>query len=222
MWDHLKEKLEDTTALLLAGAAFLTISSKYRRALVKGWRGIRDRMKRGRRIDGTIAKLADMVHGIDARVSDMHYQLHPNGGNSLKDEVKRIGDNVGFLLEVHNLSYRVLPYPAFRCEADGKNSYVSEAYQQLLGLRDDADLSNLNWHGFIHQDDIEAYAHSFTLASQSHSNFRFSARFQRSKNHPLGRWMVEANRLQDGSYMGRLRPDDALAREIAEKNGWEE
>lgn len=217
----MREKLEAVGAVLGAMAAGLVALLKYRSQI--GWlsRRMIDRVRRGGRIADTVVRLDENLTHVSEVLAEMHYQLHPNGGGSLKDEVRAIREDVGFLLEVHNISYRVLPYPAFRCRADGRNTFVSEAYQRLLGLRSDVDLEAMNWMGYLHCADVESYCEAFRVASENESNFRRAVRFQSSQNEPVGRWMVEAHRLRDGSYIGRLRPDDELAREIADANGWE-
>lgn len=221
MWDYVKSHVEQVSGALLAILALVTVLGKYTSGLAKIGRWIKKIFKRGGNIEDALSEIQAAQTENAAKIQAVHYQLHPNGGGSLRDDVTAISAKIGFLLEVNSINYRSLPYPAFHCDSAGRNIAVSAAYQELLGLSSEEALSNLNWHGYIKVDDVADYFDAFKMASEGNSNFRHSARFRRSQEDQLGRWMVEAHRLNDGSYLGRFHPDDDLAREICKKNGWE-
>ena len=138
---------------------------------------------------------------------------------SIFSEIEDVKKDVSMLRAIDTRRFREENHPEFLCTKEGKNIRVSDAYLDLLGLNHLDDLVRINWQNFIHQDDFDGYFEGFKRASEGESNFKHSIRFINRDNKDVGEWSVDAKRV-NGHYLGRIKPLDSKASEIANSFGW--
>jgi PAS domain-containing protein len=95
--------------------------------------------------------------------SDVLKELKPNGGGSIKDQIKKIADNlnnvhltIDHLIKFSHTQLDLVPYAIWQSDSEGKNIFVNEAYKELFEV-DSESVKDYKWMSLIHVNDVDTY-----------------------------------------------------------------
>lgn len=126
-----------------------------------------------------VTTLAETHNGIVTKVEEIHKQVFPNGGGSLRDEIQAMGAE-------RHLEFYLNPQPMFDCNEQGQNVRVNRAYCDLFNITDPSEANRFNWVIFLNSEDRDAYVRDWTQAYTTKSTFSRKARFQDAGMNTLG------------------------------------
>lgn len=103
------------------------------------------------------------------------------------------------------LNFRMHELPAFECDRDGNNTRVSDSYLEMLGLRRESDLKNLDWRQFIHQDHADKYFTGFLTSAHSQSDYSATIEMLNSERESLGKKNVRIFCVTPNLFIGYIK-----------------
>lgn len=167
-----------------------------------------------------ISQINDTVGKMDIRLSKVEKEMMPNGGGSMKDQLKLIKAE----LDATNW---LTPRPTFRTTSSGINLYVNEAYCQLCGCSPE-ELLKLGWKSFVSDEDqADEFYTRWLLAAKSLSQFASKLKIQAKTGEYRGEWTIrirplgpiESTGQEDYLWNGNLYPSDDIAKTYAKSFG---
>lgn len=139
--------------------------------------------------------LPSLVKSMEA----ISYQISPNGGGSLRDAIDRsekalqehtqtlqsqnntltdlkttlasVKKDLGLATAIVRFQSDIATDATFQCLADGRNTYVSESYQRLLGVAE-RDLRDFGWKNYLAPDEAAAYIEDSQRCVRERRKFR--------------------------------------------------
>lgn len=168
-----------------------------------------------------VAQIFDNVNRLDTRLMKVEKEVTPNGGGSMKDQLKLIKAE----LDATNwLTIR----PTFRTTSSGMNLYVNEAYCQLCGCSPE-ELLKLGWKSFVSDEDqADEFYSRWLLASKTLSQFASKLKIQTKTGEYRGEWTIRlrplgpievADEAKEYLWHGNLYPSDDIAKAYAKQFG---
>lgn len=174
-----------------------------------------------RNVPVLVAQIFDNVNKLDSRLMKVEKEVSPNGGGSMKDQLKLIKAE----LDATNW---LTPRPTFRTTSSGMNLYVNEAYCQLCGCSPE-ELLKLGWKSFVSDEEqADEFYSRWLLASKSLSQFASKLKMQTKSGEYRGEWTVRlrplgpieaANTEIDYLWHGNLYPSDDTSKSYAKMFG---
>lgn len=168
-----------------------------------------------------VAQIHDNVNKIDVRLFKVEKEMSPNGGGSMKDQLKLIKAE----LDATNW---LTPRPTFRTTSSGINLYVNEAYCQLCGCAPE-ELLKLGWKSFVSDEDqADEFYNRWLLAAKNLSQFASKLKIQNKLGEYRGEWTIRirplgpiesTNLVEDYLWNGNLYPSDDIAKTYAKSFG---
>lgn len=205
----------------LIGTIF-AFSKKSRDWIKTKWNAFKARKAEKKNMPSLVAKIYDNVQQMDIRLIKVEHELSPNGGGSMKDQLRLIKAET----DANNwLTAR----PTFRTTSSGINVYVNEAYCNLCGCSSD-ELMKLGWKNFVEDaEQGDDFYDRWILASKSLSQFVGRLKIRSKAGEYRGEWLVrirplgpiESSDATDPEYMwhGVFHPYDSDAKAYAIAHG---
>lgn len=104
-------------------------------------------------------------------LSAIKYQLYPNGGNSLKDDVAKVLHNQSITRGTLDAMLYLDDIPTFKCDMDGNCFFVNAAWLHLLGFNNPDDAYGQGWLRTIHPPEKEKVRLEFQQAIVSETQY---------------------------------------------------
>ncbi len=101
----------------------------------------------------TLRRLEKMDTYCD-KVDQIHKELTPNGGSSIKDQINSITTAVAILAAKDRAQLELDKRPSFEADASGAYQWVNKAYCRLTGYSND-EIEQLGWKNLVHVEDRE-------------------------------------------------------------------
>lgn len=168
-----------------------------------------------------VAQIHDNVTKIDIRLIKVEKEMSPNGGGSMKDQLKLIKAE----LDATNW---LTPRPTFRTTSSGINLYVNEAYCQLCSCSPE-ELLKLGWKSFVaDEDQADEFYNRWLLAAKSLSQFASKLKIQSKLGEYRGEWTIRIRPIgpiestglvEDYLWNGNFYPSDEIAKSYAKTFG---
>lgn len=174
-----------------------------------------------RNMPSLVSKIHDNVNKLDVRLSAVEKEMKPNGGGSMKDQLRLIKAE----MDANNW---LLGRPTFRTTSSGINVYVNESYCNLCGCGSD-ELMKLGWKNFVQdQDQGDEFYERWILAAKTLSQFVGKLKMQTTAGEYRGEWLIRIRPLgqiestgvpDDYLWHGTLYASDDKAKEYARNYG---
>lgn len=168
-----------------------------------------------------VAQIYENVKTLDTRVIKVEREVSPNGGGSMKDQLKLIKAE----LDATNW---LTPRPTFRTTSTGMNLYVNEAYCQLCSCSPE-ELLKLGWKTFVSDEEqADEFYNRWILTAKALSQFASKLKIQNKHGEYRGEWMIrlrplgpieKENSEDDYLWNGSLYPSDEVAKTYAKTFG---
>lgn len=100
------------------------------------------------KMNNVVAHVEDIVTKLD-KVSK---ELMPNGGGSIKDQVKQISEDIKTIMIERDATFYLSKEPMFKSDGNGYYSSVNHAMCQLCGVSEN-ELLGLGWLNYIALED---------------------------------------------------------------------
>lgn len=99
-----------------------------------------------------IVKAITYIEGISEQLEKVSKELQPNGGGSIKDQIKQIANDIKTIRIERDATFYLAKEPSFK--SDGKGHYTSINYSltQLVGVSE-SELLGLGWLNYIALED---------------------------------------------------------------------
>lgn len=99
-----------------------------------------------------IVKAITHIEGISEQLEKVSKELQPNGGGSIKDQIKQIANDIKTIRIERDATFYLAKEPSFK--SDGKGYYTSINYSltQLVGVSE-SELLGLGWLNYIALED---------------------------------------------------------------------
>ena len=99
-----------------------------------------------------IVKAITYIEGISEQLEKVSKELQPNGGGSIKDQIKQIANDIKTIRIERDATFYLAKEPSFK--SDGKGYYTSINYSltQLVGVSE-SELLGLGWLNYIALED---------------------------------------------------------------------
>jgi PAS domain S-box-containing protein len=114
--------------------------------IIKPW------FKESRQKRAEFAKAIGHIESISEKLEKVSKELQPNGGGSIKDQVKQIANDIKIIRVEKDATFYLSKEPSFK--SDGKGHYTSVNYSlaQLIGVSE-SELIGLGWLNYIALED---------------------------------------------------------------------
>lgn len=208
---------------VIAGAlaSVYAFSSKTRIWCKTTWSSYKTNRSAKKNMPSLVAQIHDNVTKMDVRLIKVEKEMSPNGGGSMKDQLKLIKAE----LDATNW---LTPRPTFRTTSSGINLYVNEAYCQLCACSPE-ELLKLGWKSFVaDEDQADEFYDRWILAAKNLSQFASRLKIQSKLGEYRGEWMIRirplgpiesTNLVEDYLWNGNLYPSDDIAKTYAKSFG---
>jgi len=99
-----------------------------------------------------IARIVSHIEDMSQKLEKVSKELQPNGGGSIKDQVKQIANDIKIIRVEKDATFYLSKEPSFK--SDGKGHYTSVNYSlaQLIGVPE-SELLGLGWLNYIALED---------------------------------------------------------------------
>jgi len=99
-----------------------------------------------------IARIVSHIEDMSQKLEKVSKELQPNGGGSIKDQVKQIANDIKIIRVEKDATFYLSKEPSFK--SDGKGHYTSVNYSlaQLIGVSE-SELIGLGWLNYIALED---------------------------------------------------------------------
>lgn len=118
------------------------------------------------------------VQGLEESVASILKEVRPNGGGSMRDELRRLGESqrrteVGLTLlaNTQRVMYDAADTAVFECDPEEGNTYVNHVYQRWTGLGE-RELLGFGWINAIAPHDRAAVREEWESAVEDQRDFR--------------------------------------------------
>jgi len=99
-----------------------------------------------------MARIVSHIEDMSQKLEKVSKELQPNGGGSIKDQVKQIANDIKIIRVEKDATFYLSKEPSFK--SDGKGHYTSVNYSlaQLIGVSE-SELIGLGWLNYIALED---------------------------------------------------------------------
>ena len=99
-----------------------------------------------------LAKAINHIEDISEKLEKVSQELQPNGGGSIKDQIKQIANDIKIIRVERDATFYLSKEPSFK--SDGKGYYTSINYtlSQLVGVPE-SELLGLGWLNYVALED---------------------------------------------------------------------
>lgn len=101
-----------------------------------------------------LARVIAHIEDISVKLENISKELQPNGGGSIKDQVKEISKDVKAIRVERDATFLLAKEPMFKNDASGYCILANQALCKLYGTTQEQ-LLGLGWLNFINEDDRE-------------------------------------------------------------------
>jgi PAS domain S-box-containing protein len=130
--------------LSTAVLAMYGIWSKMLKPFIKESRHKRDRL----------AKAIDHIESISTQLEEVSKELKPNGGGSIKDQVKQISTDIKVIRAERDTAFYLSKDAMFKNNANGLCTNANTALCRLFGAQEN-EMLGLGWTNFVIEEDKE-------------------------------------------------------------------
>lgn len=121
-------------------------------AIIKLYSILKKQYDRAKERSENLQKTINHIEKISLQVEEVSKELKPNGGGSIKDQVKQIANDIKIIRVERDATFYLSKEPSFK--SDGKGYYTSINYSlgQLVGVSE-SELLGLGWLNYIALED---------------------------------------------------------------------
>lgn len=139
----------------------------------------------------TVIPSMGRIEGIEQSLASVLREVRPNGGSSMRDELRRMGDTVRqtqagltVLANTQRVMFDAGETAVFECTAEEGNTYVNHVYQRWTGLTE-AQLLGFGWVNAIALPDRAAVREEWDEAVEDEREFRMAYRLLDRDGKPI-------------------------------------
>lgn len=99
-----------------------------------------------------ITKAIAYIEGISEKLEKVSKELQPNGGGSIKDQVKQIANDIKIMRVEKDATFYLSKEPSFKSDEKGYYTSINYSLGQLVGVSE-SELLGLGWLNYIALED---------------------------------------------------------------------
>ena len=99
-----------------------------------------------------LAKALGHIEGISEKLEKVSKELQPNGGGSIKDQIKQIANDIKIIRVERDATFYLFKEPSFKSDGKGHYTSINYALSQLVGVSE-SELLGLGWLNYIALED---------------------------------------------------------------------
>ena len=99
-----------------------------------------------------ITKMTSHIESISEKLEKVSKELRPNGGGSIKDQVKQIANDIKIIRVERDATFYLSKDSSFKSDGKGYYTSVNYALSQLVGVPE-SELLGLGWLNYISLED---------------------------------------------------------------------
>lgn len=99
-----------------------------------------------------LAKVINHIEDIAVELSNVSKELKPNGGGSIKDQIKQIANDVKIIRIERDATFYLAKDPMFKTDGKGYYTSVNTSLCNLIGVNEQ-ELLGLGWLNYISSED---------------------------------------------------------------------
>lgn len=114
--------------------------------VIKPW------FKETRKSREQVSKMISHIESISEKLEKVSKELQPNGGGSIKDQVKQIANDIKIIRVERDATFYLSKEPSFKSDGKGYYTSVNYALSQLVGVSE-TELLGLGWLNYVILED---------------------------------------------------------------------
>lgn len=99
-----------------------------------------------------LSKALSHIEGISEKLEKVSRELQPNGGGSIKDQIKQIANDIKIIRVERDATFYLSKEPSFKSDGKGHYTSLNYALSQLVGVSE-SELLGLGWLNYIALED---------------------------------------------------------------------
>lgn len=99
-----------------------------------------------------LSKAISHIEGISEKIEKVSKELQPNGGGSIKDQIKQIANDIKIIRVERDATFYLSKEPSFKSDGKGHYTSINYALSQLVGVSE-SELLGLGWLNYIALED---------------------------------------------------------------------
>lgn len=99
-----------------------------------------------------LSKAISYIEGISEKLEKVSKELEPNGGGSIKDQIKQIANDIKIIRVERDATFYLSKEPSFKSDGKGHYTSINYALSQLVGVSE-SELLGLGWLNYIALED---------------------------------------------------------------------
>lgn len=100
----------------------------------------------------TFFKAIGHIEGISEKLEKVSQELQPNGGGSIKDQIKQIANDIKIIRVERDATFYLSKEPSFKSDGKGYYTSINYALSQLVGVSE-SELLGLGWLNYVALED---------------------------------------------------------------------
>jgi len=108
--------------------------------------------KESRQKRAEFAKAIGHIESISEKLEKVSKELQPNGGGSIKDQIKQIANDIKIIRVERDATFYLSKDPSFKSDGKGYYTSINYALSQLVGVPE-SELLGLGWLNYIALED---------------------------------------------------------------------
>lgn len=100
----------------------------------------------------TLFKAIGHIEGISEKLEKVSQELQPNGGGSIKDQIKQIANDIKIIRVERDATFYLSKEPSFKSDGKGYYTSINYALSQLVGVSE-SELLGLGWLNYVALED---------------------------------------------------------------------
>jgi PAS domain-containing protein len=109
-------------------------------------------LKESREKRETLFKAIGHIEGISEKLEKVSQELQPNGGGSIKDQIKQIANDIKIIRVERDATFYLSKEPSFKSDGKGYYTSINYALSQLVGVSE-SELLGLGWLNYVALED---------------------------------------------------------------------
>lgn len=147
------------------------------------------------------------------KLDTIYYELQPNGGKSLKDQINKLSISMVRLHTRMTALYAYNEQPVFESDSSGKCLWINRAYCRMIGSTPEEVYGN-GWRNYILPEDLKEVSEKWDEAIKDQRDFKMSYKMVSSQGRIIN-CTCEAfvirdddGKLQNLGYIGFISRQD--------------